>query len=187
MKFFAKSSLIALVALAAISLLAADQEKNDIGKMREQIRVLESVLNTNLSQSFPGPFGYLDGARGVYLPGYGVVFTCEVNLSPQHGMPSGPFGQAQQATAKQRADEEKQRRDAAKAMAEKVIADFGHTVEQLGASESLAIVIQGTAVSERGIEKTTTVVRASKHDIDELRANKLERAAFVKKLEVLEY
>src|SRR5438309_813545 len=126
---------MALVALA-LPLGAADQEKTDIGKMREQIRMMESVLNTSLTQSFPGPFAYLDGARGAYLPGYGVVFTFELNLSAQRGMPSGPFGVSAPLSAKQRAEEEKQRREQAKAMAQKVIADFGHTLEQLGASES---------------------------------------------------
>ncbi len=186
MKFAYKLCAVLVFAALAMPLGAADQEKIDLGKMREQIRMLESVLNTSLNQSFPGPFAYLDGARGAYLPGYGVVFTFEVNLSVNRGM-AGPFGGAPQPSPKVRKDEEKQRRDQARAMAEKVIADFGHTVEQLGANESLAIVIQGAAVGDHGVEKSTMVLRASKHDIDGLRANTLDRAAFLRKLQVLEY
>ena len=183
MKFAIKMSALLLVLVTATA-FTADQEKTDLTKMRDQIRVLESVLNQNLTQSFPGPFPYLDAAHGVYLPGYGVVFSFEVNLArPSLGLFESPTAQ----TDRDRKQEEQKRREQAKAMAEKLIADFGHTMDQLGADDSLAIVIHGSAATDRGLEKTTIVVRAQKRDLDQLRANTLDRAAFLRKLQVLEY
>jgi hypothetical protein len=174
-----------LVANAVSAAFAIDQEKANINKMRDQIHVLESVLNQTLTRNFPAPFAYLDTARGAYLPGYGVVFTFELNLSKPSMGPFDPPSTPQSERAKQ--DEAKHRRDLAKQMSEGVIADFGHSLDQLGPNESLAIVIHGSAVGQQGIEQTTTVLRAQKRDIDQFRANAMDRAAFLRKVEVLEY
>src|SRR3974377_1024281 len=86
-----RQALVVLLLMAsACSALASDIDKQSLTKMRDQIGVFESVLNQNLSPTFPGPFGYLDKARGAYLPGYGLVFTFEVNLNPRPQL--GPFG-----------------------------------------------------------------------------------------------
>ena len=183
------SNLVLLLAMVAGagSALAADLEKQSLTRMREQIGVMESVLNGNLNQIFPAPFAYLDKARGAYLPGYGVVFAFEVNLNPQPAS-LGPFGPERPvASARERADEARKNRQSALDMSERVLADFGHSLEQVPAGESVAIVIHGTAAGPQGIEKSTTVVRAQKRDIDQFRANTIDRAAFLHRLQVLEY
>ena len=178
--------LLAMVAGAG-SALAADLEKANLTRMREQIRVLESVLNENLNQIFPAPFAYLDKARGAYLPGYGVVFSFEVNLNPQPAS-LGPFGPARpQQSPRERGEEAQKHRQEALDMSERVLADFGHTLEQLPAYETVAVVIHGTSVGQQGIERSTTVVRAQKSDIDQFRASAIDRAAFLHRLQVLEY
>ncbi len=171
-----------IAALLASAAFATDQDKANLVRVREQIRVFESVLDGSLNQNFPGPFAYLDKARGAYLPGYGVIFTFEVSLS----RPASLFDT--QPTDKSRRDEAQQRRTAAKDLAEKALADFGHTMTSLlGASESVGIVIHTSNVTPQGLEKATIVVRAQKHDIDQFRANAITRDAFMKGLEVLEY
>src|SRR2546421_6691261 len=110
--------LAAVLLLLTAAPFAADQEKANLVRVREEIRVFESVLDGSLNQSFPGPFAYLDKARGAYLPGYGVIFTFEVSLS----RPSNLF--EAQPTDKSRRDEAQVRRTAAKELAEKALADF---------------------------------------------------------------
>jgi hypothetical protein len=186
MKQISKLSVLLLLLVAsACSALATDVPKQDLGKLRAQIGVLESVLNQNLSQAFPGPFGYLDKARGAYLPGYGMVFTFEVNLNPQP--PSlGPFGGPPPQTEAQRIAAIKKNRQSALELTERVLADFGHTLE-IGPDESIAFIVQGSTVGPRGMEKSTAVVRAQKRDIDQLRANAIDRAAFLNRVAVVEY
>lgn len=186
MKQISKSFVLLLLLVAsACSALATPVDKQDLGKLREQIGVLESVLNQNLTQTFPGPFGYLDKARGAYLPGYGLVFTFEVNLNPQR--PSlGPFGGPPPQTEAQRTAAIKKNRDSALGLSQRVLADFGHTLD-IAPEESVAVVIQGSAVGPQGIEKSTLVVRAQKSDIDQFRANAIDRATFLSRIAVVEY
>ena len=186
MKQISKSFMLLLLLVAgACSALATDVPKQDLVKLRTQIGVLESVLNQNLSQAFPGPFGYLDKARGAYLPGYGMVFTFEVNLNPQLGS-VGPFGGPPPQTEAQRTAVIKKNRESALDLSRSAIADFAHTLD-IGSDESVAIIIQGSAVGPRGIEKSTLVIRAQKRDIDQFRGNAINRTEFLTRIAVVEY
>jgi hypothetical protein len=177
--------LLLLLAAGACSALAATIDKQDLARMREQIGVMESVLNQNLSQAFPGPFGYLDKARGAYLPGYGLVFTFEVNLNPLP--PSmGPFGGPPQQTDAQRVAAIKKNRESALELSRRVLVDFSHTLP-IADGEAVAIVVQGSAVGPDGMRKSTIVLRAQKHDIDQFRANAIDRSAFLNRIAVVEY
>lgn len=186
MKQISKSSVLLLLLVAgACSALATDVPKQELGKYRAQIGVLESVLNQGLSQAFPGPFGYLDKARGAYLPGYGMVFTFEVNLNPQPAS-MGPFGGPPPQTEAQRLAAIKKNRQAALDLTQRVLTDFGHTLD-VGGNESVAIIVQGSAAGPQGIDKSTLVVRAQKRDIEQLRANAINRAEFMNRIAVVEY
>jgi hypothetical protein len=179
-------ALLLLLLASACSALARDVEKPNLGKFREQIGVVESVINQNLSQAFPGPFGYLDKARGAYLPGYGMVFTFEVNLNPQPAT-LGPFGAQQpQQTPAQRVAVIKKNRQSALELTQRVLADFGHTLE-IAPDEWVTLVVQGSAAGPQGIERSTLVVRAQKRDIEQFRANGINRAGFLNKIAVVEY
>jgi hypothetical protein len=169
--------------IASVAALGADQEKPSLAQVRQQIGVFESLLNEHLNQSFPGPFAYLDRARGAYLPGYGVVFTCEISLTRV----VAPFGALPSAAERAKGDDAPQRRALARTMSEKVLAEFGHTFDTLAAGESVAIVVQTTSATPQGLSKGTMLVRAQKRDIDQFRANTIARDEFTRRLEVLEY
>ena len=111
---------------------AAQPSSTPIAQMRDQIRVFESALNQSLAQAFEAPFGYLDRAHGAYLPGYGVVVTFEINLLPN----LGPFAPEKPNPALEKAQRElqKRQREQARAVAQKMIANYGHTLP-LGAGE----------------------------------------------------
>lgn len=175
---------ITILVLLATAAFAADQEKApQLTQVRQQIGVFESVLNEHLNQAFPGPFAYLDRARGAYLPGYGVVFTCEISLTKI----VAPFGPLPSAAERAKTDDPQTRRTQARTMSQKVLAEFGHTFDSLAAGESIAIVVQTTSATPQGLNKGTIVVRAQKRDIDQFRANAISRDEFMRHLEVLEY
>jgi len=186
MKQISKTFVLFLLLVAsACSALAAPVDKQDLSKLREQIGVLESVINQGLTQSFPGPFGYLDRARGAYLPGYGLVFTFEVNLNPlPQANPFGPAAKPQTDTDRLAAI--KKHRQSALELSQRVLADFSHTLE-INPDEWVAFIVHGSAVGPQGIEKSTLVIRAQKRDIDQFRANAIDRAAFLNRIAVVEY
>jgi hypothetical protein len=164
----------------------APQERPDLGELRKQIELFESVLNQSLKQAFGGPFDTLDGAQGAYLPGYGVVFSFEVNLSPVINM--GPFNPVPtpKREAAQRA-EELRRRDKAKAIADEVLANFGQTLSSLGPNESVAVIIHTAAAHPDKVERSTIVVSVDKKSIEERQANTIDRPQFARKLTTTEY
>jgi hypothetical protein len=164
----------------------AQPEKPDLGELRKQIELFESVLNQSLKQGFGGPFDTLDRAQGAYLPGYGVVFSFEVNLSQLVNM--GPFNPSPtpKREAAQRA-EELRRRDKAKALAEEVLAKFGQTLSLLSPNESVAVIIQMAAAHPDKLERSTIVVSVDKKSIDERQANTIDRPQFARKLTTTEY
>jgi hypothetical protein len=162
-------------------------QKDELKKLKDEIGLMDSVLNQSISQAFATPFGVLDDARGAYLPGYGVVIDFELNLSPASAS-MGPFSSPptpQQERA--RLEEETRRGGQAKELAEKVLADFGHTLSDLPPRESVAIVIHTVAVREQGLQRSVIIVQAAKESIDQYRANAIDRAAFLRKLEIVEY
>lgn len=184
-----KAQLAALLILGllcggGVSLAAAGQEHTDLKKVAEQIRGFESLINENLAQTMPGPFAYLDKARGAYLPGYGIVFTFILNLSsPSFPFETGSTPERERA----RQDELNRRREQAKAVAQRVLADSGYLLSELAPTESAAIVIQTVNVKAQSIDRSTIVVRAGKETINAYRANTLDRNAFLHKLQVVEY
>jgi hypothetical protein len=164
----------------------AQQERPDLGELRKQIELFESVLNQSLKQAFGGPFDTLDRTQGAYLPGYGVVFSFEVNLTPLLNM--GPFNSSPtpKREAAQRA-EELRRREKAKAIAQEVLTNFGQTLSLLSPNESVAVIIQTAAAHPDKVERSTIVVSAEKKSIDERQANTIDRAQFARKLTTTEY
>ncbi len=164
----------------------AQQERSNLGELRKQIELFESVLNQSLKQTFSGPFDTLDRAQGAYLPGYGVVFSFEVNLSPRLNM--GPFDSmpTPKREAAQRA-EELRRRDKAKEMAEEVLSNFGQTLSLLSPNDSVAIIVHTAAAHPDKVERSTIVVSVEKKSIDERQANTIDRAQFARKLTTTEY
>ncbi len=83
---------VVLVGLGAAALLAGASETPSPG-LRIGIEAAERGLNREIAGLWPqDPFVLLGTARGVYLTGYGMVFTAEVDLSPAPGI--SPFHQS---------------------------------------------------------------------------------------------
>lgn len=78
---------LAVAALLAASTMAADAPK----VTRAMIKSAEAAIDRRFEKLYPdNPYALLGNARGVYLEGYGVVFSAEMNLIQAAG---GPFHQ----------------------------------------------------------------------------------------------
>lgn len=183
---WAALSLFAILLLGSAVRVTPQESKDNLKKLKEEIGLLGSVINESLAQNFGGPFGILDKARGAYLPGYGVVFSFEVTLTPmQFASPFAPPLTPERERALRA--EETRRREQARAVADRALVDFGHALSQLAPNESLAIIIHTISVRERGLERATIVVHAGKQLMDDYHAKVIDRTTFVRKLGVTEY
>lgn len=164
----------------------AQKTKTDLEEVKKQIELFETVLNQSLTQAFGGPYDTLDKGRGAYLPGYGAVFTFEVNLSPWQKM--GPFSPPPTPKSEQlQLEQENRRREKAKEVADQVLTDFGHILRELAPGESVAVIIHTAAVHPNKVERSTIVISVEKSLIDQRQNNTIAQAEFVRKLTTTEY
>jgi len=171
---------------AGSSTLGSPQDKPNLAEVKKSIGLFESVLNQSLAQTFGGPFETLNRARGAYLPGYGVVLSFEVNLTPLRNL--GPFSPVPTAKEEQaEREEEVRRREKAVNVAEQVLGDFGQTFNQLNPGESVAIVIHTVAAHPSKIERSTIVLSAEKKLLDARLSHAINQEHFVQKLSKTEY
>jgi hypothetical protein len=82
--------LATMLVLAGAAVTAASA---DVGRLpRNKVANAEKLVSTQLAAMFPDePFFLLGQARGIYLEGYGVVFSADVNLAT--GPTLNPFHQ----------------------------------------------------------------------------------------------
>ena len=154
--------------------------------MKNQIELFETVLNKSLTQAFGGPYDTLDKGRGAYLPGYGAVFTFEVNLSPLQNL--GPFSAPPTPKGEElQREQENRRREKAKAVAQQVLTNFGQILRQLAPGESVAVIIHTVAAHPSKVERSTIIICAEKSLIDQHQNNTIDQAEFVRKLTTTEY
>lgn len=161
------------------------QEKQNLAEMKRGIALFESVLNQSLSQSFEGSFETLDRARGAFLPGYGVVFSFEISLTPLQNL--GPFAAPTVKNDKVQREQELRRREKAKNTAEEALGNFGQALGPLTPDETVAIVIHTVAAHTDKLDRTTIVISADKKLLDARLNHAIDQAQFVQKLSLTEY
>jgi hypothetical protein len=54
--------------------------------LRTQVEQFQVLINRDLQSALDHPFGMLQDPKGIYLPGFGVVFHMELNLAPMRMM-----------------------------------------------------------------------------------------------------
>lgn len=158
----------------------------NLPQVRKGIELFESVLNQSLVQAFGGPFDTLDRARGAYLPGYGVIFSLEVSLTPLQNL--GPFSPPANAKTEQaQREEETRRREKAKAVAEDVLGNYNQSLTPLAPDDSVAIVIYTVAAHPSKVDRSTIVISADKKLLDSRLNRSIDQPHFVQKLSITEY
>lgn len=84
-----RACLIGLIAIFACA-VSSPAEVVRAGVARAKVINAEKLINTQLAGMYPDePWFLLGPARGVYLQGFGVVFTAEINLAT--GPTQSPF------------------------------------------------------------------------------------------------
>jgi hypothetical protein len=80
-------------------------QNQPVEKIKPDVTLIQSAVNDAVGSSLPG-WGVLQGAKGAYLDGYGVVVTIEVALdSPLTPFSGQKTPEEVRATAKQRRNE----------------------------------------------------------------------------------
>jgi hypothetical protein len=60
--------------------VVAQTPPSNLAALKAEMKVFEAVIDGTMAQTFAPPFGLLENAKGVYLPGFGLAFSLEVNL-----------------------------------------------------------------------------------------------------------
>jgi len=171
---------------ASNSAANSPQDKTNLAELKKGIELFESVLDQSLAQTFGGPFETLNRTHGAYLPGYGVVFSFEVNLTPLQNL--GPFSQAPTPKEeKTQREEESRRREKAISVAEQTLGDYGQSLSMLGPAETVGIVIYTVAAHPGKIERSTIVLSADKTLLVARLNRSIDQTHFVQKLSKTEY
>jgi len=128
----APTILIAAVGAAALALAAVSRPS------RASMTAMEKSLDKRIqTYSLDEPLVLLGHTRGLYLEGYGAIFSAEVNLIP---VPASPFivTRTPQQIAKVR--ERKLRRvPEVKALMKDVLADFGASLDGVPPEERIVL------------------------------------------------
>ncbi len=183
-----RAYLIGLAAyFALIRPLAAQTGSSNLNALKGEMKVFEAVINETMVQTFAPPFGLLDKAKGAYLPGFGIVFSLEVNLNPVRA-PS-PFNM-QPLSKEELAKAQKvrlQRLGVIKTKVPRLLADHGGGLRDVSPDESVAVVVHLFPLPDEDEKLPSQIVlEVKKSDLDQYSERKLSYEEFEKKVSVLE-
>jgi hypothetical protein len=155
--------------------------------LKAQMKVLEAVINETMGQTFAPPFGLLEKAKGTYLPNFGVVFSLEVNLYPVR-IPN-PFDL--RPLSKEELEKARkvklERIRTIKQAVPRLLADHGSTLREIGADESIAVVVHLFHFQAEGESLPTQIVmEVKKSDLDQYWDKKLSFDGLREKVKTLE-
>jgi hypothetical protein len=153
--------------------------------IKGEIQAFESVLNKRLEQQFKHPLAIVDKPKGVYLYGYGALFTFLVNVN--RASFKTPFGEHKIGEL-ETPEQKKQRIQEVKEMVIKTLSDHAGALGQLSPRDFVVVVAHFEDNNELDELKKnkTVIIRASKKELDEHRA-KPNYSEFRRRVEVLEY
>ncbi len=180
--------LIGLAACFALGQpLAGQAGPSNLSALKGEMKVFEAVINETMVQTFAPPFGLLEKAKGTYLPGFGVVFSLEVNLSPVRV--ATPFN-FQPLTKEELARAQKtrlERLETIKTTVPRLLADHASGLRNVSLDESVAVVVHLFPLPD-GDEKLPSqiVLEVKKSDLDQYSERKLSYGEFQKKINILE-
>ncbi|MEJ5367941.1 MAG: hypothetical protein WHT08_06470 [Bryobacteraceae bacterium] len=126
--------------IMALALAAALPGQN-ARPTRQEIAALEKSFNQRLARlDLERPVEVLGMTRGVYLDGYGVVFTAEINLAPAPGL--SPFRPALSKEEVARIRELKLKRlPQIKALMQQLLLAAAQSLDRLPADEHVALAL----------------------------------------------
>jgi len=167
--------------------LKAQSQPSNMNALKGQMKVFEAVIDGTMAQTFAPPFGLLEKTQGTYLPGFGLAFTLEVNLSILRT--PNPFNMAPPSKAELEKAErvERERIAAVKESVPRLLADHAMSLRDLDAADSVAVVVHLFEVEPRQAKfPDQLVIETRKSDLDQFWDKKISYRELVAKMRVLE-
>jgi len=155
--------------------------------LKAEMKVFEAVIDGTMAQTFVAPFGILEKTQGTYLPGFGLVFSLEVNLYPLRS--PNPFNTTPLSKAElEKAGKMKRERIATiKESVPRLLADHAMSLHDLASDNSVAVVVHLFEVTPTGDKFPDQLVIATrKSDLNQFWEKKISYEELVGKMKILE-
>lgn len=175
------------VAVGWCTLLRAQVPTPHYSALMREIRVLRAVIDETMAQTFAPPFGVLEKTKGTYLPGFGVVFSLEVNLYPVRiPSPFDPRPLSKEELEKARKTK-LERIGIIKDSIRRLLTDHANSLRDLSSEESVAVVVHLFHFQAEGEQlPMQLVLEVKKQDLDRYWQKKLSYDELVLKMKILE-
>jgi len=160
----------------------------DFNGLKAEMKVFEAVIDGTMAQTFVAPFGILEKTQGTYLPGFGLVFSLEVNLYPLRS--PNPFNTTplSKAELEKAAKMKRERIATIKESVPRLLADHAMSLHDLLSDNSIAVVVHLFEVAPAGDEFPDQLVIATrKSDLDQYWERKISYQDLVARIRVLEF
>jgi hypothetical protein len=160
----------------------------DLHALKAQLEAFQAMLNRTIQQSFEQPFVLLQDVKGIYLPGFGVVFHMETSLTPiQVAMPFN----VRPSTAEelQKARELKTVRiRRLKTLLSQILLDQGGSLSAMAPEQNIAVVVHiFNMPSEDGNFPSQMVISLNRRMLLDYQGRRLTEEQFEKTGSVLEF
>jgi len=186
-----RSGRVVMVGLACWLLplwcVRAQSPPSNLNALKAEMKVFEAVIDGTMAQTFAPPFGLLERTKGTYLPGFGLVFSLEVNLYPLRA-PS-PFDMSPLSKAElDKAQKAKLERIAAiKESVPRLLADHAISLRDLSSDDSLAVVVHIFEVQSGDTKfPDQLVIKTRKSDLNQFWEKKFSYQELTAKMTTLE-
>jgi hypothetical protein len=160
--------------------------KVDYAVARREIIRFESALKQVIAATFSSsPLALVQSPRGVYLSGYGVTFTCQINI--HRVVVDTPFGQVRRPDI---APELKKRIiEDLKDKLIRVVLESGSTLTQLRKEDAITIVafMEDQNFPDEPNQNKTIILTAFKRDFDEIASKEDKWKEFRQRMKIVEY
>ena len=156
--------------------------------LKAEMKVFEAVIDGTMAQTFTSPFGVLEKTKGTYLPGFGLVFSLEVNLYPLRA--PNPFNMTpvSKAEIEQAQKARLERLAGIKVSIPRLLADHGISLRDLRSSDSLAVVVHLFGAQSGDTDfPDQLVVETKKSDLDHFWDKKISYQELTAKMMILEF
>jgi hypothetical protein len=176
----------ALRAQAASSPKESTESRVDYDSVRRELGNFETAIDDVIRDTFSNPFGLVNKPKGVYLPGYGQVFTFLVNI--QRAVIKTPFGDYRSGQVVTAAEKKKRIADLEDRLV-RVLLDHASALDQVRPTESVAIValFEDHSFPEEDNQNKTIVLSTIKKDLDEWAQQPDRWREFKQRIKIIEY
>jgi hypothetical protein len=186
-----RSALAVVVGFACWLLLLWNgraQSPSNLSALKGEMKVFEAVIDGTMTQTFAPPFGLLEKTQGAYLPGFGLVFSLEVNLYPSRT--PNPFDMTPLSKAElEKAAKVKQARiNTVKTSIPRLLADHAMSLRDLNADDSVAVVVHLFEMQPGDTKlPEQLVIETRRSDLNQFWDKKISYEVLVGKMKILEF